>query len=163
MKISIFTDASCIGKYSGFAFYIGCVAGKIQKAGKLKTTSGNISIAELHCLANALHCLKYCKFKPVTSVHVYMDTTTTVDYMNDIGRGHRGDEQRKVQDEIFFLMLDICIANGHPIRSVNAIFSYNHVKAHTGNQDKLSLINKWCDMNARKYASIKVKKNKQKP
>lgn len=163
MKISIITDASCIGNSSGFAFYIGCTAGKIQKAGKLKTETGNISIAEMHCLANALHTLKFCKFKPVTSVHVYMDAIITVDYMNDKSRGFKGDEHKRIQDEIFFLMLDICIANGHPIRSVNKIFYYHHIRAHTGNKDKLSLINNWCDVNARKYAVIKPKKNKQKP
>lgn len=163
MKVSIFTDASCIGNSSGFAFYIGCTAGKIQKAGKLKTETGDINIAEMHCLANALHCLKHCKFKPVTSVHVYMDALITVDYMNGVNRGFKADRFKTVQDEVFFLMLDICIANGHPIRSVNKIFSYHHIRAHTGNQDKLSLINNWCDVNARKYAAIKTKKRKQKP
>lgn len=72
--------------------------------------------------------------------------------MNNKSRGMKGDEQKRVQDEIFFLMLDICIQNGHPIRNVYDIFCFNHIKAHTGNKDKLSQINHWCDINCRKYA-----------
>lgn len=152
MKISIFTDASIVGINAGFAFYIGCVNGKIQKAGKLKTKEGNISIAELHSLANALHTLKHSKFKPVTSVHIYMDCAGAIDYMSGKSRGFKSNDHKLVQDEIFFLMLDICIMNGYPIRNVNKMFIFNHVKAHTGNKDKLSQINQWCDINSRKYA-----------
>ena len=87
-----------------------------------------------------------------------MDELATVKYFNNDSRGMRGTEQRTVLEEIFFLMLDICIANGNPIRHVESMFSFHHVKAHTGNRDKLSLINNWCDINARKYATQARKK-----
>jgi len=52
MKISIFTDASLEHTYGvgGFAFYIGCQVGKIQKAGSLKDVlakNNGVNIAEL--------------------------------------------------------------------------------------------------------------------
>lgn len=158
MKISIFTDASCVQGHCGYGFYIGCTKGKLMKAGNLRVKTDDTILAELHCLANALHTLKFCRFKPISRVWVFMDLMSAVERMNGEVRSFRKSEHRKVTEEIYFLMLDICIANEKPIRDVNTIFTFQHVRAHTGRRDILSKINNWCDVNARKYAKAASKK-----
>lgn len=160
MKISIFTDASVdtTKGTGGYAFYIGCVKGKIMKAGILKSAS-NSGIAELQCLGNALHTLKYCKFKPITNVMVYCDMLMAVTVMNGESRNFKDPILRTIVEEINFLMLEICIIEKVNIRNVRKFFTFQHVRAHTGNKDKLSIINNWCDKNAIKYRKQAAKKH----
>lgn len=162
MKVSIFTDASVVQNHCGYAFYIGCTAGKIQKAGKLKIRTTNVLIAEMHCIANALHTLKHSKFNPITKVWIYSDSLMSIYAINDAIR-LKDNEHRAVVDEIRFLMMEICLRENRSIRDINKMFSLNHIKAHTGKSDKLSKINQWCDVNARYYARpIKPTKKKLK-
>src|SRR5690606_21656384 len=73
MLVTINTDASCFQhKYSGYAFYIICNDGKIQKAGMLKDEM-NATEAEYACLCNALYTLLHSRFKGITKVVVNTD------------------------------------------------------------------------------------------
>jgi ribonuclease HI len=168
MKITLITDASVNSQYHrcGYGFYIGCAEGKLQKAGLLRLRSRDVVMAELHCIANGLHTLKHSKFKPVSAVWIWCDNLHCVNIISGEQRGFRDPEHRKVTDEIWFLMMEICMGNGKTIRDVDAMFKIQHVKAHTGREDKISKINEWCDQNARKYvkgAVTKAKKNGEKP
>lgn len=159
MKVSIFTDASVDNarNIGGFAFYIGCVAGKIQKAGKLKNV-GKIPdslVAELYAIGNALHTLKHSKFTPITNVIIYSDSLISVQLLNGDRNGLKDKDKRDIVDEIYFLMMEICLREGKSIRYVDTMFSFKHIKAHSGKKDKMSLINQWCDKNARKYMKTK--------
>lgn len=156
MKVSIFTDASIVENNCGYAFYIGCKSAKIQKAGKLRKSNINITLAELHCIANAVYTLKHSKIDPVTKIFIYTDNSQCVDALNKDAR-FKDAETRSVVDEIHFLMMEICVKHGMSIRYIYKMFSINHIKAHTGKTDIMSKINHWCDVNARKYA----KPNKQ--
>lgn len=155
MKISIFTDASVRNPICGYAFYIGCRTGKLQKAGKLKYEGRDTGIAELHCVANALFTLKHSKFAPITKVWLYCDRMDVVDNLNGANRGYKNIELRKVIDECHFLMMEICMREGRSIRDMEEMFSVNHIKAHTGNTDILSRINHWCDYNAKLYSGVR--------
>ncbi len=159
MIVSIFTDASVNSelKKCGYAFYIGCKTGKIQKAGKLKVETTKSHTAELHCLANAIYTLKHCKFEPITKVIIHSDSKLCLDIISGESRSFADKEARKVLDEINFLMMEICIKHGKSIRQVKSFFEFVHVKAHTKKSDKLSVINDWCDQNARKYMRLACK------
>lgn len=155
MKISIFTDASVRNPICGYAFYIGCRTGKLQKAGKLKYEGGDTIMAELHALANALFTLKHSKFAPISKVWIYCDQAQVVKVINGSHRGFKSEEHRKVIDECHFLMMEICMREGKSIRDIEEMFSVNHIKAHTGNTDILSKINHWCDYNAKLYSGVR--------
>lgn len=159
MKVSIFTDASVHSELqkAGFAFYIGCQAGKIQKAGKLKVETSNSTTAELHCIANAVYTLLHSKFTPITKVFIYSDSKGCLNAITGESRSFKEKEVRKVLDEINLLMMEICLKHGKSIRSVNTFFELIHVKAHTRKKDKLSQINDWCDQNARRYMRLACK------
>lgn len=157
MKVSIFTDASVRFLNCGYAFYIGCRQGKIQKAGKLKMKSAFVDLAELHCLANAIYTLKHSKFSPVSKVFIYCDNKTVVEALNGTAL-FKDEQKRKVVDEIKFLMMDICLKHGKTLRDVDTFFEVIHIKAHTGNTDVFSKINAWCDKNAKLYSYRKPNK-----
>lgn len=150
MKVSIFTDASVRYKICGYAFYIGCRIGKIQKAGRLKIQTPKVDLAELHCIANAVYTLKHSKFSPIEKVFIYCDNISCVNALNSLARFTDG-EKRKVVDEIHFLMIEVCIKHGKTMRDIDTFFQIQHVKAHTNKGDKFSKINDWCDKNAKLY------------
>jgi ribonuclease HI len=153
MKISIFTDASIefTKGAGGFAFYIGCINGKLQKAGTLKAVTTNICLAELHCIANALYTLKHSKFKPISKVWLFTDNKASSDMLENNFRGFREPELRDVVEEIRFLCMEICLRENKSIRDVKTMFTFQHIKAHTGKKDRMSEINAWCDKNAKMY------------
>lgn len=161
MKVSIFTDASVRFKVCGFAFYIGCRIGKIQKAGRLKIQTAKVDLAELHCIANAVYTLKHSKFQPIEKVFIYCDNEACVGALNSLAR-FSDLEKRKVVDEIHFLMIEVCIKHGKTMRDIDTFFNVQHVKAHTGNDDKFSRINNWCDENAKLYVKKKPTTKKKK-
>lgn len=151
MKISIFTDASVRFKWCGYAFYIGCRMGKIQKAGRLKVRTSKSDLAELHCIANAIYTLKHSKFGKIENVHIYSDSESAVMALNGLSR-FADEEKRKAIDEIHFLMIEVCVKHGKTMRDIDDFFKVTHVKAHTGASDIYSRINDWCDKSAKQYA-----------
>jgi len=153
MIVSIFTDASVniTTGQSGYAFYIGCKEGKIQKAGKLKVLTKDSTTAELHCLANAIYTLTRSKFEGLTKVCVFTDSKISIQAINNAAT-FRDKGNREVLEELRFLMMEYCIRYGHSIRDYRKFFDIKHIKAHTGKKDKLSLINNWCDKNACKFS-----------
>jgi ribonuclease HI len=163
MNVSIFTDASVNPdlKKAGYAFYIGCKVGRLQKAGRLKVETSESNVAEIHCIANAIYTLLHSKFQPITKVFIYSDSVACLNAITGESRSFKSKEVRAVQEEIQFLMMEICLKHGKSIRSVKSFFQLTHVKAHTKKTDKLSQINAWCDENAKKYMRLPCKvKNK---
>lgn len=159
MKVSIFTDASVRFKNCGYAFYIGCKIGKLQKAGKLKIRTDNVDLAELHCIANAVYTLKHSKFNPIDKVFIYCDNANCVTALHS-KLAFKNDENRKVVDEIHFLMMEVCIKHGKTMRDIDSFFEISHIKAHTGQNDIFSKINAWCDKNAKLYSKSGLPKKK---
>jgi ribonuclease HI len=158
--ISIFTDASCntTSKNCGYAFYIGGRGIKIQRAGVLKVKTNNSTIAEVHCIANALHVLVNNVPKKFQRVTIYSDCKYFIQAINGDNRGFRDTELQDVLQEIRFLCMEYCIAQDISIRKYLEAFSFVHIKAHTRKGDKPTLINAWCDRTAvycRKFADKK--------
>jgi ribonuclease HI len=150
MLITINTDASCSEAYGGYAFWIVCDAGKIQKAGKIKAEIKGSQQAEMMCIANALHTLKHSKFKSISKVIINTDSTPCIQALTGFKSSWEGAK------ECLFTMMEICIANGKSIREVSEMFEFRHVKAHTGKKDKRSFVNEWCDKEAKKYCKLRM-------
>lgn len=150
MKATIITDASVntISKNCGGAFYIGCKLGKFQKAMQLKVKTNSSNVAELHTLTNAIYTLSRSSWQGITEVEVYSDSLAVIESIT--GRKLHRHISTKILAEIKFLELEFCFRQGLDIRNVRKVFKYKHVKAHTGNEDKHSVINRWCDLEAKK-------------
>ena len=139
MLITINTDASCIDGFAGYAFWIVCDAGKIQKAGKIKSKVKGSQQAEMMCIANALHTLKHSRFKGINKVIINTDSSPCIDALKSFKSSFEGAK------ECLFTMMEICISNGFSLRDIDKIFQFKHVKAHTGKKDSRSFVNEWCD------------------
>jgi ribonuclease HI len=147
MLITINTDASWRERHAGYAFWIVCDAGKIQKAGKIKKLVDNSAIAEMMCIANALHTLKHSRFSEITKVIINTDSQHCIDRLG-IGAKFKDSST----DECLFTMMEICLKLGKSIRDMHSIFEFRHVKAHSGKKDSRSFVNEWCDREAKKYS-----------
>lgn len=150
MLITINTDASFSNVYGGYAFWIVCDQGKIQKAGKIKSRIKGSQQAEMMCIANALHTLKHSRFKNITKVVINTDSVTCI---NALGTFKSTIDGAK---ECLFTMMEICVANGMTLRDCSKMFEFRHVKAHSGKKDKRSFVNEWCDKEAKKYCKLRV-------
>ncbi|RZJ89600.1 MAG: hypothetical protein EOO20_10495 [Chryseobacterium sp.] len=149
MLITINTDASFSDVYGGYAFWIVCDAGKIQKAGKIKAKIRGSQQAEMMCIANALHTLKHSRFKGISKVIINTDSQPSINALTGFKSSWEGAQ------ECLFTMMELCIANGKSIRDVGEFFEFRHVKAHTGKKDKRSFVNEWCDKEAKKYCKLR--------
>jgi ribonuclease HI len=147
MLITINTDASWRDKFAGYAFWIVCDAGKIQKAGKIKILVDNSGEAEMMCIANALHTLKHSRFSEITKVIINTDSQHCIDRLSPGGKF-----TGKTTEECLFTMMEICLKLGKSIRDIHSVFEFRHVKAHSGKKDNRSFVNEWCDREAKRYS-----------
>jgi ribonuclease HI len=149
--VTINTDASFRSGSAGYAFWIVCNAGKIQKAGEIKLKVAGINDAEMMCIANTIHTLKHSKFKEIEKVIINTDSQISIDYLSGRSRPKHGSTISNVVDETYFNMLEVCLKYGKSIREVKHVFEFRHVKAHSGKKDSRSYVNDWCDKESKKY------------
>lgn len=151
MLVTVNTDASYRSGAAGYAFWIVCDAGKLQKAGEIKNKVAGINDAELMCIANAIHTLKHSKFKGIEKVIINTDSQTSIDFLSGKSRPKYSSPISNIVDETYFNMLEVCLKYGKSIRQVKQVFEFRHVKAHSGKKDSRSYVNDWCDKEAKKY------------
>lgn len=152
MIVTVNTDASWDNGYAGYAFWIVCDAGKIQKGAYFKDLVNGPSEAELMCIANALHTLKHSRFKDITKVIINTDLMAASYILTPTRKLSKLDHLHK---ESLFLMCDIAVKNGYNSKHIYEMFEIRHVKAHTKNKDARSYVNNWCDKEAKKYMRIR--------
>lgn len=160
MLATINTDASFKDGYAGYAFWIVCDAGKIQKAGEIKKKVGGSTDAEAMCITNAIHTLKHSRFNEVRKVIINTDSQSSIDLLTGKTRGSASSEIVKAIDECRLLMMEFCLQIGKSIRDVDKVFELRHVKAHTKKKDSRSFVNEWCDKEAKKYCLLRQKRGK---
>lgn len=162
MLVTINTDASVIKEeYGGYAFWIVCNEGKLQKAGYIKQKTRTSNEAEIFCLANALYSLLKSKFTGISKVIINTDSKYCIDMLTGGGRVPNNNFLfRKGWDECIVLMYEILLKNGRSLRDKNKFFEFRHVKAHTGTKDARSHVNRWCDEQAKYYAKKLSNTNK---
>lgn len=143
--ITINTDASFNyqKKVGGYAFYIICDLFKIQKGGMFKVQPKNPMEAEMMCMANALQTLLNQKELPSTNLIVInSDCLFSFDRI-----GLKKDGVGKVVAQILRKVRLEMAWKG----IVMPEFDFRHVKAHTDNKDARSMVNGWCDKEAKKW------------
>jgi len=151
MLVTINTDASYREGCAGYAFWIVCDAGKIQKAGRIQgKTLGSVQ-SEMMCIANAIYTLKHSKFKGVNKVIVNTDSLTSINYLVGESKFKSESPLGCAIDEARFNMMEVCMKFGKSIRDISTMFEFRHVKAHSGKKDSRSYVNEWCDKEAKKY------------
>lgn len=157
MLITINTDASVKDGFAGYAFWIVCDSGKIQKAGKLKNKVHGSTDAETMCIANAIHTLKHSKFNGISKIIVNTDSQHSIDLLSNKTRCRTNTEMFNIVEECRYNMMELCLKLGRSIRDVDSIFEFRHVKAHNGKKDARSFVNDWCDKEAKKYCKLRIK------
>lgn len=149
MVVTVNTDASFHhkSKIGGFAFWIHFGNWKIQMSGPLKKCDSAIE-AELMCMANALYVLQNSGINDVQKIIIYSDCKNAFPL---IGLNKTpGSPGRKVANLLRAVRKRQFFKPEYELR---------HIKAHTNKQDMRSLINDWCDRNARYQMRILLKKN----
>lgn len=144
--ITINTDASFSyqHKVGSYAFVIVCDHFRIKHSGTFtKAQPTNPTDAEIMSIGNALHTLLKRQDVP-TSAWLIINTDSKA-AMNVIQKGKNklGADVRKMIDEL-------------KVRIQYHKFEFRHVKAHSGKGDARSLVNEWCDMNAKIHLSKSI-------
>jgi ribonuclease HI len=144
--ITVNTDASFHPqlKVGGYAFYIVCDLFKIQKAGQFKRQPRTPMEAEMMCMANALHTLLSQPELPAARLIVInSDCLYSFEKIS-----------RKSNDAIGRTVASILreVRKKTSFRDVvMPQFEFRHVKAHTTATDARSHVNRWCDMEAKRW------------
>lgn len=157
MLVTINTDASFKDGFGGYAFWIVCDAGKIQKAGMIKNKANTSTDAETMCIANAIHTLKHSRFSGVTKVIINTDSKESINLLTGKSRCKAANPLFKVVEECMFNMMELCLKLGLSIREVDKLIEFRWVKAHNGKKDARSFVNDWCDKEAKKYCKLRIK------
>lgn len=162
MRVTINTDASVKEGWAGFAFWIVCDAGKIQKAGKIKRKVNGSTDAEIMCIVNSVYTLLHSRFAGIQAVVINTDSQQAINMLAGESSSNSKDVRNAV-DECHFLMMELCLKSGRSIRDRNNFFSIRHVKAHNGKSDSRSFVNDWCDKESKKYARENFNTNSKRP
>lgn len=144
--ITINTDASYHPEYrvGGYAFTIVCDHFRIQKSGKFKIQPLSAEEAEIMCIGNAIALL------------LALPEIPKCDWLiinSDCKNGMRTIE-KKGSD----LGNKVCCLKQQLIGKIGCKHNkMRHVKAHSGKQDKRSIVNDWCDTEAKKWMRETIK------
>lgn len=157
MIINIFTDASLNTQTlnAGYAFYIGCRANKIQRAGALQRKMKSTTLAELQAIINAVYMLRRAKLPTPSKVVIHTDSMECVKILQGSQQTPYDGYTRACFEECQFQLMDYLQSIGLPVYKYRMYVEFKHVKAHTGGTSKHSLINRWCDLESRRYREDK--------
>lgn len=144
--ITINTDASWHPqqKVGGYAFHIVCNDFRIKKSGMFKSKPNSSMDAEMMCMANAIATLLAQKELP--GVNLIIINSDALFTFQRIGLNKKDEIGRKVAQLLRQLRKRMSI-----MESVLPKFEFRHVKAHSGKNDSRSIVNEWCDQEAKKW------------
>ncbi len=139
MTVTINTDAAHqhILKIGTYAYWIQCEQGRINDSGILKNKVNTPQEAEAMAICNALYVLHKSEFTGVKRIVVNCDCKTIFSKMNGTGKGCFG--------MVYKLRRNINQKYNGKIK-----ITFNHIKAHTDKCNAESLINSWCDKEAKR-------------
>lgn len=152
--ITVNTDASFSSQYlvGGYAFYIICNVFKIKFGGSFKVHPKSPIQAEMMCMANALHALSSHPELPTAELIVI--NSDCLHAFKKIGLKSTDEIGKKIATELKILRAKTAVGKKMPE------FEFRHVKAHSGVNDKRSVVNEWCDAEAKKWMREEAKKKK---
>lgn len=153
MIVTVNTDASFREGSAGYAFWIVCNLGRIQKGGKLRGVIRSPHDAETMAIANALHTLVHAKFDGIRKVIVNTDCLPAIASIKKTDN-----EKRKVKVLAALKVKQYILV----LKSKGISVEFRHVKAHNGAPDARSRVNEWCDRTAKHYMKISYYESKLK-
>lgn len=138
-NVTITTDISLNQqrKKAAYAFWISTELGAIKRSGMLKGKHSNVPLAELMCIANAVH------FFIKTGLKTKRLIINTDNQGGQVLLIKNGKEGRNKQVDVVARLINETV-NGKYEEVV-----FRHVKAHKGTRDKRSYVNDWCDRESR--------------
>lgn len=159
MIVTINTDASYSfeHKKAAFAFWITSNLGRIQYSGVIQREVDSSVQAELMAIINAVHTLAKMRYDNVTSIIINSDSLHSLEALHDFYSKTKRKKTSKLKDlvEHFFTCL-----NNSSLKGVK--LSFRHVKAHSDTDSKRTWVNEWCDLEAKRWLRIEIKKLKNK-
>ena len=146
--ITINTDASFNPEHhtAGYAFTIVCDQFRIKKSGMFKTRPETSQQAEIMCIGNALSTLAAQPELPTCDCLIV--NTDCKGAMSEIT--HQATQLGK-RVHGMYEKLSKKLDNKH--------FQFKHVKAHTNVKDPRSIVNRWCDTEAKKWMRLATTKH----
>ena len=156
MIINIFTDASVNNQShnAGYAFYIGCRGHKLQRAGVLKVKTKSTVQAELQAIINAVFILRRSNLPKPDKLVIHTDSMECIKMLTGVQQSPHDHGLRMQFEECQLLILDYMQFLCLPVYTYRKFVEFKHVKAHTGDKSKHSLINRWCDLESRRYREL---------
>lgn len=150
--ITINTDASFNPEHhtAGYAFTIVCDTFRIKKSGMFKTHPETSQQAEIMCIGNALSTLAAQPEVPTCDCLVI--NTDCKGAMSEINY-QTTPLGRRVYD----------IYRNLSKKIEDKRFTFKHVKAHTNIKDPRSIVNRWCDTEAKNWMRIATAKHIKNP
>lgn len=145
--ITINTDASFSNthKVGGYAFVIVCDIFRIQKGGQFKKIKPACpEEAEIMCIGNAISTLLSQTELP-TSNHLVLNSDCKW------GMAKIRNKTTPLSKQVHGLWQELIRRTGATHHSLR------HVKAHSGIGDKRSMVNEWCDKEAKKWTGVALK------
>ena len=146
MRATINTDASYYHDTgaAGYAFWISCDVGRFKKWGKISAKCNDPTYAELFCIANAIH---YTVFHPelkgkITKIHINTDSQRSINILERPSKFYN--RHKTIMKAVKYIRK---ITKGIEIR-------LEHVRSHTGADDKRSYCNSWCDEKSKLGAKL---------
>lgn len=158
MVVTINTDASTHTKelVGAYAFWIVCDQGKIKRFGAFRAKVKNPTDAEIKSICNGLSSLLESKFTDVFHVVVNTDCTNAIDGIQ--GTGPYAHLSKNSKAAMHARELIKKLKRKYPkLRLID----FRHVKAHSGVGDKRSIVNEWCDAQAKAAMWNKFNTTKQ--
>lgn len=152
--ITINTDASfnIRDRVGGYAFYIICDLFRIKKGGLFKVQPKSAQEAEMMCMANALYTILLQKELPETNLIIVNSDCLFSFHKIGLKKDGVGKTVAKILKEV---------RHKTSLRGVvMPKFEFRHVKAHSGKNDARSIVNEWCDQEAKKWMRLAVKNKK---
>lgn len=139
-NVTITTDISLNQQRhkAAYAFWISTELGPIKKSGMLKGKHTSVPLAELMCIANAVHFFVKTGLK---TKKLIINTDSQGGQTLLIKNGKEGRNKRV--DVIARLINETVLGKYEQV-------VFRHVKAHNGTRNKRSYVNDWCDRESRR-------------
>lgn len=154
MRVEIHTDAAYNQEFmvGAYAYWINYPEGQIIKSGILKGLMANPTEAEVKCIANALidfHRILGMSNK-VRELTIFTDCKPAISLIQSKDSKNKSLAAMQARDSCN-KCIDSLLFKGFGNYSNKGVIQFEHVPGHTNNEGKNSDINRWLDLEAKKW------------
>lgn len=151
MIVTINTDASfhMITGSGGYAFWIVCNEGRIQKYAPLKEQCKNPDDCELKCILNAMH-MTSTQGWDITTIIINTDSLNSIHIFGN-------DKEMIRRWNLGWGGLYRGMFNNYKYKMKNPNIIFKHIRSHQEIISARSFVNDWCDKKAKEGMWLKIK------